>query len=762
MVVLKTIRRSPAYLYLKTYCLCTLVTLFKAAPVTSQLPHLQERLRWLHPRQLKTITLKNWRTVQLPPRDLSLLASAAPVPADANNNNGLEGVLQRWRRRVCDFARVQELLRRDDGDAKIYPETGRDATVRRSSSVHTDEKEFVRLRALKISSQGDDSLRKFLGLAPDETVDPRDVPRIALGGSGGGYRAMYGLAAFLAETKRLGLWDCLFWAAGVSGSCWTLAGYYTIARQDFSRLRDHYLSVAEERTHPLSLHALDVVARSKQGVYFLLGPLVRKAQSGAVGLGVMDIYATLTSAYQLLSRAPDAVGLSRATFQFSRVWERAGIGRGLEPMPLLSAVRKAPKNAPGVKPHRDSSLSKGRPPRQALTQHTTAALDAVAQSGSNSSNNGDAYPKDLKKSVSTAAVGSGDDDSAFAKGFFQWFEISPLEVGSPDVQAYVPTWSYGRPFASGRSLVVGRRPEQSLSLLLGQCTSAPAGPLTGYISALLATLPQGTAMTRMLLLFNRRVLRPLTRKGWLWGNPIRAGYDPNPFYGFDTAQPLPKHDVPVPSDEADAAVGHEPDKARPRKWESQTRLRLMDGGMSNNLPNHILARPDRKADIIVAFDASSDIQSRHAEQRLHNFAEDCHMSLEEVTGTFYDPTPKYDDVTANQITAEAAAKTEAKYLHRYVKVFRGIREDGGKKLYIVYCPLLPNGVNPEFDPSTAPFSTSYNLVWEPEQVKVLFETAGANLSQYAIHAIKRVTRHVYEENKKRRVGDCTSRTNARS
>jgi len=30
--------------------------------------------------------------------------------------------------------------------------------------------------------------------------------------------------------------------------------------------------------------------------------------------------------------------------------------------------------------------------------------------------------------------------------------------------------------------------------------------------------------------------------------------------------------------------------------------------MSNNLPSHILVRPSRHADLIIAFDASSDVQ----------------------------------------------------------------------------------------------------------------------------------------------------------
>ncbi|KAK8108737.1 hypothetical protein PG984_014538 [Apiospora sp. TS-2023a] len=70
--------------------------------------------------------------------------------------------------------------------------------------------------------------------------------------------------------------------------------------------------------------------------------------------------------------------------------------------------------------------------------------------------------------------------------------------------------------------------------------------------------------------------------------------------------------------------------------------------------------------------------SLHAERRLHHFAEDCHLSrLEDVTGRFYNPTPKYDDVTTKQAAA-GAAEIEVKYLYRYAKVFKGVREGSGK------------------------------------------------------------------------------------
>ncbi|KDE02716.1 hypothetical protein MVLG_06747 [Microbotryum lychnidis-dioicae p1A1 Lamole] len=46
---------------------------------------------------------------------------------------------------------------------------------------------------------------------------------------------------------------------------------------------------------------------------------------------------------------------------------------------------------------------------------------------------------------------------------------------------------------------------------------------------------------------------------------------------------------------------------------------------------------------------------------------------------------------------------------------------------LVYLPLLPNVCNPEHDPSTAPFSSSYNLIWTAENVQDIVKTATQNI-----------------------------------
>lgn len=446
MPILTSLRQSPTYLYCKVYCVCSIVTLFQAAPLSSR-----------------------------------LLSPPNPNPRPRGGGSWGWGWgwgwISRWRRRAADLSGIRAQLARDDVDVRVYPELEWDAEVRRSTRLHADEEAFIRARRARIAHEG--GLARFLGV-PHHAVDEADVPLIAIGGSGGGHRAMYGFAGFLAAARAHRLWAITTWVAGVSGSCWTLAALYTIARRDMHRLLTHYHAIARQHAHPLSRAALHTVAHSPRGTYFLLAPLLRKATDLRLGLPIpiririMDLYATLTTAFLFLNRHPRArPRLSRHHLQFSKLWTRAHLHKAHHPLPLLTAVRVAPKHK---HKHKDAS-----PP---------------------------------------------------GSGFFQWFEISPLEVGCRDV-GFVPTWAWGRPFRSGHSL--RRQPEHSLALLLGQCTSAPAAPLTAYISALLASLPQGTLISRLLMLLNNFV----RMKQWQrrWGNPIRAGDEHNPFYGPETHPP---------------------------------------------------------------------------------------------------------------------------------------------------------------------------------------------------------------------------------
>lgn len=148
--------------------------------------------------------------------------------------------------------------------------------------------------------------------------------------------------------------------------------------------------------------------------------------------------------------------------------------------------------------------------------------------------------------------------------WFQWFEMTPYEVGCDELEAWVPTWAFGRRFELGRSLSPAV-PEQSLALLLGLCTSAPAGPLSSYLATIQRNIPGG---------FIGDVVNNLASGvSRLWGkhetakfqnhHPLQASNEHNFLY----------HYSPVKEGEA-----------RPPGLENSPRIHLIDSGMVRTDP----------------------------------------------------------------------------------------------------------------------------------------------------------------------------------
>lgn len=161
---------------------------------------------------------------------------------------------------------------------------------RHSFKSHPSEVNFIHARSRHIVESKVFAELMQAGLhcrSNTSTVDVEDVPTVAIGGSGGGHRAMFGFMASLHALQSKGWLEATHWLAGVSGSCWTIASLYTIGHFNVGKLIRHCKSVAQEGIHPMSRQALDAVARSSKGVYFLLAPLLSKVQSGVVGIGVM-------------------------------------------------------------------------------------------------------------------------------------------------------------------------------------------------------------------------------------------------------------------------------------------------------------------------------------------------------------------------------------------------------------------------------------------------------------------------------------------
>ena len=51
----------------------------------------------------------------------------------------------------------------------------------------------------------------------ESEIDERDLPTVAIAGSGGGFRAMLNTTGSLIGAKRTGLLDCVTYIAGISG-----------------------------------------------------------------------------------------------------------------------------------------------------------------------------------------------------------------------------------------------------------------------------------------------------------------------------------------------------------------------------------------------------------------------------------------------------------------------------------------------------------------------------------------------------------------
>jgi cytosolic phospholipase A2 len=219
---------------------------------------------------------------------------------------------------------------REAHDPYLNPEIERPATVRISDELCDEEKDFL-VRRRKVTTR---ALAKYLGL-PEEEVHPEDVPCIAMVGSGGGLRALVaGAGSFLATTEA-GLFDCITYTAGVSGSCWLQALYHTsLGGRRLDKLVDHLKArIGTHIASPIvALGALDSAPTNK----FLLRGFVEKLKGDPkADFGIVDIYGVLLAARLLVPKGE--LGVSDNDLKMSN--QRENMRHGENPLPIYCAVR---------------------------------------------------------------------------------------------------------------------------------------------------------------------------------------------------------------------------------------------------------------------------------------------------------------------------------------------------------------------------------------------------------------------------------------
>ena len=315
----------------------------------------------------------------------------------------------------------QEALDRD-----INPEIDIEAGVRFSKELCNEEKDF-RMRRKRQTTK---ALARYLNI-PDSEIDPEDVPTIAMCGSGGGLRALVAGASSYLSTQEVGLFDCVTYTAGVSGSCWLQTLYYSsLGGQRHNRVVDHLRQrISTHIAYPPA--ALDLFTTAPTNKFLLSGCVEKLKADPTADFGLVDVYGLLLAARLLVPRGE----LSVNPYDLKISNQRAYLARGEHPMPIYTAVRhEIPLNTP------KNDLDKS---------------DA---------------PESLKQKAKEEA-------------WFQWFEFTPYEFWCEELEAGIPSFAVGRKFKNGRSILQNNgfgQPEVKVPLLMGIWGSAFCATLAHY------------------------------------------------------------------------------------------------------------------------------------------------------------------------------------------------------------------------------------------------------------------------------------------
>lgn len=660
-------------------------------------------------------------------------------------------------------------------DVGINPEIAREAKVRIGDSLCQEELAFRRKRQRHAAK----ALASYLNIKEDE-IHPDDVPIIAICGSGGGLRALVaGTGSYLAA-QEAGLWDCVTYTSGVSGSCWLQALYNsTLTGRDFNKMVDHL-------KNRLGIHiafppkALSLLTTAPTNKYLLSGLVEKLKGDPEADFGLVDVYGLLLGARLLVPRGE--LGLSDRDLKLSN--QREYVNDGSNPLPIYTAVR-----------------------------HEIPIIEESAN-------------RDLK--------GENLREEARKEAWFQWFEFTPYEFFCEEFNAGIPTWAVGRHFNEGRNAVPPGEyavPELRIPALMGIWGSAFCATLSHYYKEI------------------RPVVKGLAGFGGI--DSLIEGKSDN----LVRLHPIDPASIP------NYVLGLK-DKLPPSCPESifrSTHLRLMDAGMSNNLPIYPLLRPGRDVDIIIAFDASADIKRENWLSVVDGYArqrgikgwpvgagwpkesadpEDTEKTLREpqdisekelddkittaqrdsphtrgrkietpkTTNTNQEPSPLKQPIapqdtdltycnvwvgTVQERTSGEEPPPSKRLFHpqhddHSESDFHVMRPDAG--IAVIYFPFLPNPSAPDMpassslslnpgrlrssetassatvadaarpvapnprsiDPEVDDFMSTWNFVYTPEQVDSVVGLAKANFAE-GEEQVKRVVRAVYERKKRDRI-----------
>lgn len=598
-------------------------------------------------------------------------------------------------------------------DPEVNPEICWEATVRVSNDLCDDEQVFLKKRKQHTRA----ALARYLKV-PITEIHPDDVPTIAMCGSGGGLRALVAGSSSYLSAKEAGLFDCLTYTAGVSGTCWLQALYYSsITGQSHDQLLHHLKNrLGVHIAYPPT--AANLLTSAPTNKYLLSGLIEKLKGVPEADFGIVDIYGLLLAARLFVPKGE----LNVTDYDMKVSNQRRFISHGEQPLPIYTAVRHE-----------------------------------IPESERHPSN-----PEAEKR-------------KAQKEDWFQWFEFTPHEFWCEELSAGIPTWAVGRPFMAGRTKWRDNNlslPEVRVPLLLGVWGSAFCATLSHYYQEI------------------RPIVKNLAGFGGIDHMMTERDEDLVKVHMIDPAT-IPNYVIGMRGSLSETV---------PQSLFKEERLKLMDAGMSNNLPIYPLLRPGRDVDMIIAFDVSAEakkdnwlhVVAGYARQRgikgwpigagwptgdvpteqVQKELDTAHQGVKREAESSSDTKPNFKAEPSNGFHEDSPQQSpKATPDLTYCNVWVGhtterrtgeepppsklvendmdlMTPDAG--ICVIYFPLLPNPKVEDVDPQTSSFMSTWNFVYTPEQVEKVVDLARANFDEGA-EQTKRAVRAVWERKKRLRL-----------
>jgi phospholipase A2 len=592
----------------------------------------------------------------------------------------------------------------DANNPEANPEITWDASVRISNELCREEKAFRQKRAHFTKA----ALARYLDM-PEATIHPDDVPVIAMCGSGGGLRALVAGTSSYLSSKEQGLFDCVTYTAGVSGSCWLQTLYYSdITQQSHARLIRHL-------KNRLGVHiafppdALELLVSAPTNKY-LLSALVEKAKGiPDAEFGLVDIYGALLAARLLVPKGE----LSVSEFDFKVSNQRRFTDDGSNPLPIYTAVRHE--------------------------------IPIAEQS-------------DMADRIAAEA-------KAKREAWFQWFEFTPYEMWCEEISAGIPTWAMGRQFDKGRT--VWREnglalPEVRVPLLMGIWGSAFCATLSHYYKEIRPILTGLTGFGSLDAMISERdedlvKMHPidpasipnyaLGLRGLLPPTTPESIFHQQNFQFMDAGMSnnLPIYPLLRPGRDVDILVAFDASAdVRTDNW-----LKVADG--------YARQRGIKGWPVGAGWPPE--------DETMEELQEDLDQAQAKTEQQAQEKISEAQDNDANE-KKSSSKKTDLGYCNVWVGTTEErvsdssppesklVEEDWelmhpASGIAVIYFPFLANPKVPGVDPRTSDFMSTWNFVYTPEQIDKVVNLARTNFNEGA-ERTKRTVRAVYERKKKLR------------